>query len=301
MRVLVTGARGKVGSAAVSALQAAGHEVTATDLGPPVHERELPGAALYLQADLTEAGEVYPLVDGRDAVVHAAAIPDPVHHAPQRVFRNNVMAAFNVVDACVRTGVPRLVNISSETVPGYVFGQGAVLPPYVPVDEAVACDPRDPYGFGKHVVEQWCDAMWRREGLRTISLRPSWVMTEDNYERNLGPVVRDPEAPSYNLWAYTDATDLAAAIRLAVASELDGHEVMYVAQPDNSGGRPLAELVAAAFPDADIELHDLPFPEASGIDSSKARQLLGWDPQRSWRDVLDEDGHELPGSPGQRG
>jgi hypothetical protein len=31
------------------------------------------------------------------------------------VFSNNVMAGFNVVEACVRWQVPRLVNISSET------------------------------------------------------------------------------------------------------------------------------------------------------------------------------------------
>ncbi len=291
MRVLVTGARGKVGSVAATALLEAGHEVTATDLGPAVHERELPDTPAYVQADLTHAGEVDAVVHGQDVVVHAAAIPDPVHHAPQRVFQNNVMSAFNVIEACVRAGVSRLVNISSETVPGYVFGDGAVMPPYLPIDEQVPCDPRDPYGFGKLVIEQWCDAIWRRQGLRTISIRPSWVSTPANYERNLGPVVRDPTAPSYNFWAYTDAADLGEAIRLAAESDLDGHEVMYIAQPDNSAGRPLHELVAAAFPDAGIEVRDLPFPDASGIDCSKARDLLGWEPTRSWRDVLDEHGH----------
>jgi len=48
----------------------------------------------------------------------AAAIPVPIHHAPHVGFSNNVMAGCNIVEACVRWQVPRLVNLSSETVPG---------------------------------------------------------------------------------------------------------------------------------------------------------------------------------------
>ena len=43
MRVLVTGAQGKVGRATVAALMRAGHDVRATDLFPPVFERPEPG------------------------------------------------------------------------------------------------------------------------------------------------------------------------------------------------------------------------------------------------------------------
>jgi UDP-glucose 4-epimerase len=207
------------------------------------------------------------------------------------VFSNNVLSGFNVVEASVRAGVGRLVNLSSETVTGFIFAERAFLPPYLPLDEDTPCRPQDPYGFGKHVIERWCEAAVQRSDLSAISIRPSWVQQADNYERNLGPDIREPLRFSPSFWAYTDNRDLAVALRLAVEVDLRGHEVLYVAQPDNVAGRPLRELIAATLPDSDIELRPLTREDASGIDSSKAQRLLGWEPSRSWRDVLDEQGH----------
>lgn len=306
MRVLVTGARGKVGIAAVAELERAGHQVVATDQGDPA-QGVPPLDAHYLQADLTDAGAAYAIVRGMDAVVHAAAIAVPIHHAPHVVFANNVLAAFNVVEACVRWEVPRLVNLSSETVTGFIFAERAILPARLPINEQTPCAPQDPYGFGKLVIEQWCEAAVARSELSVVTIRPSWVQRDaQDYERNLGPLVRDPAQPSLGFWSYTDNDDLAVAIRLAVEVPVAGHEVVYVAQPDNATTWPLADLVAAAFPDAEIEVQEpevqdveVQDPEAwslrtgagrSGIDSSKARRLLGWTPTRSWRDVLDDDG-----------
>lgn len=290
MRVLVTGARGKVGSAAITSLMQAGHDVVATDLGAPVHERDLPGEPPYLQADLTDAGAVHALVRDVEAVVHTAAIPDPVHHAPHVVFANNVLAGFNVVEACVRWSVQRLVNLSSETVPGIIFAERPFLPPYLPIDELTPCRPQDPYGFGKHVIEQWCDAAVRRSDLSVVTIRPSWVQHVGNYERNLGPMVRDPLRFSPSFWSYTDNQDLAEAIRLATEALLEGHELVYVAQPDNATGLALTELVEATIGHDQVELRATDREDAAGIDSGKARRLLGWEPTRSWRDVLDEQG-----------
>jgi len=292
MRVLLTGAHGKVGRAASTALLAAGHRVTGVDLAPPVFERDLPGQARYVRADLTDAGAAYAVVRGHDAVVHAAAIPDPLHDVPHEVFGNNLMSTFNVLEAAVRWGLPRFVNISSETVPGFFFPERPLLPAYVPVDEDHPVLPQDPYALAKHFGEQLMDAAVRRSDLCCTTIRPSWVQNADNYARNLGPMLRDRSELSASLWSYIDAEDLADAIVLAVQTDLPGHEVFYIASPDNVGGRDLAAAVREHY-GAAIQVRELSRPDASGISSAKAERLLGYRPTRSWRDHLTERGEPL--------
>ena len=61
---------------------------------------------------------------------------------------------------------------------------------------------------------------------------------EGNYARNLGPALRDPEStPSASLWSYIDGYDLADALRLAAEAGTHGHEVVYIASPDNLANR----------------------------------------------------------------
>jgi nucleoside-diphosphate-sugar epimerase len=291
LRILVTGSRGKVGAATVTALADAGHEVTACDLGPPLFERG--GGPVYKRADLTDAGDAFAVVRGHDAVVHAAAIPDPQHHPPHVVFSNNLQATFNTLEAAVRFGVPRFVNVSSETVPGFFFPERPWLPEYAPIDEDHPIRPQDPYAISKHFGEQLMDAAVRRSEIRCISIRPSWVQWEGNYEHNLGPNLRDPDEGSAAFWTYIDAYDLADALRLAAESELPGHEVMYIASPDNCANRPLVEMIRRHYGDA-VPVRDVDREDASGTSIARARRLIGYAPTRSWRDYLSEDGKLLP-------
>ena len=290
MRILVTGARGKVGAAAVDALVSAGHDVVGCDLAAPVYEGGS-RVASYVQVDLNEAGDAFAAVRGCDAVIHCAAIPEPTQNAPATVFRNNLMATFNVTEACVRMGVPRLVNLSSETVPGMGFAERPFFAPYAPIDVEMENRPQDPYALSKLFGEQLMDAAVARSDLRAISIRPTWVQWEGNYARSLGGWLRDPLGgpPSQSFWSYIDAYDLADALRLAAESPLPGHEVMYIASPDNGTGRPLRELIAHHFGDA-VEVRGEP---AAGISIEKARRLLGYAPSRSWRDYLSDDGELL--------
>ncbi|WAP52458.1 NAD(P)-dependent oxidoreductase [Arthrobacter sp. ATA002] len=292
MKVLITGAHGKVGRAVTQAMMDAGHEVMTTDLSQPGFERKLPGTPAYMKADLTDAGSAYAVIRGAEAVVHVAAIPEPTGNPPHVVFQNNLMSTFNILEAAVRFGVKRFVNISSETVPGFFFPERGFLPGYAPVDESHPVHPQDPYALSKYFGEQLMDAAVDRSDIRCISIRPSWVQFEGNYELNLGPQIRDSSELSANLWSYVDVYDLADAIVLATQSDLPGHEVFYIASPDNVGGHDFAEVLSRHYGDR-IELRALDRTDASGISSAKAHKMLGWQPKRSWRDYLDTEGTAL--------
>jgi UDP-glucose 4-epimerase len=295
MKLLITGSGGKVGRATVAAALAAGHKVTAVDLHRASFDRAEPGAPRYQQADLTDAGSAFALLARTrfDAVIHAAAIPEPTGNPPHVVFHNNLMGTFNLLEAAVRFGVPRFVHVSSETVPGFFFPERPYLPDYLPIDEEHPVAPQDPYALAKAFGEQLCDAAVARSDIKAISIRPSWVQNDDNYAWNLGPQLRDPDVLPAGFWAYIDVEDLADALLLAAASELPGHEVFYIASPDVAANDTLPGLLARHGLTEKLPLRELDRPDASSISIAKARRLLGYDPRRSWRDHLDEQGHKI--------
>ena len=102
MRILVTGAAGTLGSAVVAHLRSLGHNVRAHDLVPldPAQADEV------VTGDLRDPEQVRSLVDGMAGVVHAAAIPSP-QPDEQAVFTNNVMSAYQVLDAAGRAATAR--------------------------------------------------------------------------------------------------------------------------------------------------------------------------------------------------
>lgn len=293
MKVLVTGAHGKVGRSLVPALIAAGHDVRASDLTRPSWDRPEPGQEDYWQVDLTDAGAAHALVAGCDAVVHTAAIPQPGKNAPHVVFGNNLMSTFNVLEAAIGHRVKRFVNFSSETVPGFIFAYNPFKPEYLPVDEEHPIRPQDPYATAKWFGELLCERAVERADIRCTSIRPCWVQDAGSYERNLGPIVRDPSVLIGNYCSYIDVDDLCDAVVLVLETDLPGHEVFYIASPDTIGGHPLEETVRRHYDGDGIEFRPVERVDASAISSDKAIRLLGWTPRRTWRDHLDEQGRAL--------
>ena len=293
MRVVVTGARGRLGKITVGAPSRAGYSVVATDLeGAGVLQYARAGESRYIQADLSDAGQAFAVIGGADAVVHIAATPNPFLNPAHVLFANNLMITFNCLEASVHMGVRKFVNLSSEATLGFQLADCPFRPDYLPVDEEHPMKPQDAYSLAKTAAELLVGAAVQRSSLRAISLRSSWLQFEGNIEANVGELVRNKAAQSNNFHSYTDPYDLADAITLALEADLEGHEVMFTAAPDNVGGWDFVNLVSETY-HLDVPIRPLQRRDASGISSAKAEKMLGWRPKRSWRDYLDSNGRLL--------
>ena len=282
MKVAVTGAAGKLGRHVVAELEQAGHDVLALDVAIPRGEG--------LRVDFTDFGDTLDAFlgvrDGADpvpvdAIVHLAAIPAPGILSDVATYRNNSQATFNVFHAAQRAGVKNIVYASSETVLGLPFD---VPPPYIPVDEEYPARPESVYSLNKHLEEQMAIQLVRWDpSLKIYGLRFSNVMDVADYA-GFPAFDADPMLRKWNLWGYIDGRDGAQAVRKALEAKGTGFEAFIIASPDTVMSRPNDELVEAVFPGVEITrelgVHD------TMLSIDKARRLLGYDPQHSWRDEV---------------
>jgi nucleoside-diphosphate-sugar epimerase len=283
MRIAVTGGSGKLGRAVVAALVESGNEVVNLD---QAGER----GPLFTRVDLRDYGQVVDAlggiddkIGGFDAVVHLAAIPAPGLASDVATFHNNMLSTYNVFHGAIRAGIRNVVYASSETVLGLPFD---TPPPYIPVDEEYAARPESTYSLVKHLEEQMAIELTRwHDDLKIVGLRFSNVMAPEDYAE-FPSFDADATLRKWNLWGYIDARDGAQAIEKALAWQTTGFDRFIIAAADTVMTRPNAELVAEVFPDVPLtrDLDELG-PNGTLLSIDKARRVLGFDPQHSWRDA----------------
>lgn len=280
-RVVVTGGSGKLGRGVVEHLLAQDFEVVNIDRVPSPS----PSTALFVRADLTVYGQAFEVLtavddryEGVDALVHLAAMPAPGLVTNSATFANNMVTTFNVFTAAIAAGIKNIVWASSETVLGLPF---ETPPPYVPIDEEYPGRPESTYGLVKHLEEKMAAELCRwNPDLKMIGLRFSNVMAVEDYAA-FPSFDSDPKLRSWNLWSYIDRRDAAQAVHKALEYEVKGMDVFIIANQDTVMTRPNSELLAERFPQVPVKAEFGPNETLLSID--KARRLLGYEPEHSWR------------------
>jgi UDP-glucose 4-epimerase len=182
--VLITGGAGFIGSHLVDTLIKDGFEVRVLDnlsTGRVGYVKHHFGkkAFRFVKGDLRDGSKVEEAVKGVEAVFHLAAItsvPYSVQY-PDVTRQVNVEGTRTVLEACLREGVEKVINVSSCA----VYGE----PSYLPVDEGHPTNPISPYAETKLEAERLCSDYWEVYGLKTTVLRPFNVyglrMRKDQY------------------------------------------------------------------------------------------------------------------------
>jgi nucleoside-diphosphate-sugar epimerase len=279
--VAVTGGSGKLGRAVVAALIEEGWIVVNFDRVPSPDSR-----ARFIRTDLTDYGQVVEALSGIDevhsgvnAVVHLAAIPGATFAPNVATFDNNLVSTFHVFQAAKLFKIHNLVWASSETLLGYPFNNP---PAYVPLDENLPPTPEVVYSLAKDLEEEMARHYCRwNPDQKMIGLRFSNVIDPSEYA-NFPPFEDDPASRKWNLWSYIDARDGAQAVVRALGYDKPGFDSFIIANPDTVMSRPSTELMDEFFPGADFRAPVEGTQSLCSID--KARRLLGWEPQHSWRD-----------------
>jgi UDP-glucose 4-epimerase len=284
VRIAVTGAGGKLGSATVATLLETGHTPIAIDAKPIAS-----GGFKRIVADLRDLGQTYGALAGADAVIHLAAIPAPVGRPPELVYATNVMAAFNVFEVAATLGIRRVVFASSVSALGFPYQHRWSNPLYLPIDEAHPLLPQDAYGLSKAAGEDIAAAYCRRGAGSAASLRFSTIVEPDHYTQFIGQVQGDPGSSAHLLWSYVDLRDAVHACLLAVTSPFEGHAPMFVTAADTTADLPTTTLLERYFPTvprrpAVMDCENLN-PRWSLLDCTRARETLGFRPEHARPDI----------------
>jgi UDP-glucose 4-epimerase len=171
--VAVTGATGYVGQFIVRRLLAGGASVRAWRR-PSTNVRFLPGNIDWVEGELGSAGPVSALVDGADALVHAA-----LHHVTGRYrggegsdlagfLERNVGGSLALLNAARQAGVKQCVVLSSRA----VFGAS---PDLVPIGDDAPPRPDTHYGAAKATLEAFVRSWGITDGWTASALRPTGV------------------------------------------------------------------------------------------------------------------------------
>lgn len=276
MKVVVTGASGRVGRAIVVRLARA-HEVVGVDRAP--------SSTAAIVGELDDAAVLDRACAGADAVVHAAALHAPhVGVLPDAEFeRVNVGGTAAVVAAMVRHEVPRLVFTSTTA----LYGAAAERRGHaVWIDEATVPQPRTIYHRTKLAAEAFLHEAASRHGIAVRVLRMSRCFPE-----------AAPVMAVYRLHRGIDARDVASAHEAALLHDGPLHALHLV-----SGRTPFhAEDAEALVLDAPAVLRRrcpalaeafarrgwaLPQSIDRVYDASLAATELGWEPRHGWDEVL---------------
>ena len=287
-RFLVTGGGGFIGRYVVEQLTQQGARVRIFDVpgkGEALAQRT--GAEL-MAVDIRKPDEVRRAVEGMDGVFHMAVLAlNPSTENPRLCLEVNVDGTFNVLEACHRAGVKKVVFSSASS----VYGDTLEI-----MDERHPLNARTIYGASKIAGEalvRALSAQWQFEHviLRYMNVygpHMGFGLVDSVLKRiqsGQPPVINGDGMQSFD---FVYVSDVAGATIRAMEADVTG-EALNVGSGEEKTVKDvvftLLELTGSPF--QPVFNRDVQVPMLRRVGSSeKAAQLLGWRAQVPFRDGM---------------
>ena len=179
MRIVVTGATGLLGKFLIASLRKYGHEIVG------LYRSEIPAdkSIEWFKTGLLESENLVEVFSGADVVIHAAAMVSFNGSDDVKLYETNVIGTRNVVNACLASGVGKLIHVSSVAALGKY--QDSII-----VDESAPwTGGTSGYGRSKYQAEL---EVFRaaEEGLRVSIINPSVILAPGDLTRSTGRIFK---------------------------------------------------------------------------------------------------------------
>lgn len=281
-RVLVTGGAGFIGSNLVDTLLDKGYDVSIIDdFSTGKRDNINPKAKLYeIALHKATVDELAVILEGIEIVYHTAALArvQPSIKDPVRYNEANVTSVVNLLTACVKAKVKRVVYSASSS----AYGNATQFP----TPETHPTDSLSPYGLQKYIGELYCKMFSKVYGIDTVCLRYFNVYGERmNFEgayktvigvfaeqkKNNKPLTITNDGNQKRDFTYVQDV-VSANILAGESKEVFFGEVFNIGNGDNVSVNEVADMIGGEKVYGESRLE----PFETLADNNKARTILGW-------------------------
>jgi len=165
--ILVTGGAGFIGSHLVDRLSLENRVIVLDNLssGSLSNLEKSKNRITFIKGDTLDKGLLKDIVAEVELVFHLAANVGNIKSIEDPYFDMdvNIKGTINLLEACLKSNIKRLVYSSS----GAIFGEAK----YLPIDEEHPLNPESPYGVSKLAAEKYCFAFYKVHGIPTTAVR----------------------------------------------------------------------------------------------------------------------------------